>query len=124
SATLECLEYCTSRNRTGVIPVEMRFGIHSGKVVGAVVGIRKYIYDVFGSTINIASRMQSHAQPMEINMTETTYQLIKDAFICRPRSPARVKGIGEMQMYSLLGKRHPLNPASPAQDTEEPVISV
>lgn len=102
-AALEFIDFCKERNRTHPVNVQLRIGIHSGKVVGAVVGIKKYIYDVFGSTINTASRMQAHSEPMKINITDSTYELIKDHFRCTARNEIPVKGLGNVKMYFLEG---------------------
>ncbi len=78
---------------------QIRIGLHSGKVVGGVVGIRKYSYNVFGDAINTASRVEANSQPMRINISEATYQLIKGQFQFEARDPLEVKGKGLMKMY-------------------------
>ncbi|MFC1745332.1 adenylate/guanylate cyclase domain-containing protein [Candidatus Riflebacteria bacterium] len=78
---------------------EIRIGIHTGRVVGGVVGIKKYIYDVFGDTINTAARMESHSEPMKINVSETTYKLLKNDYEFFERDPLEIKGKGLMKMY-------------------------
>ncbi len=78
---------------------KIRIGIHTGKVIGGVVGIKKYIYDVFGDTINITSRIETHSEPMKINISETTYHLVKDKFKIIERGAMIVKGKGKMKMY-------------------------
>jgi len=100
-AAREIIDYCKRRNRSQAIKLHIRIGIHSGKVVGGVVGIKKYIYDVFGSTINIASRMETYSESMRINISETTYALLKTTFTCTKREAIPVKGVGKMHMYFL-----------------------
>jgi len=80
-------------------PWKIRIGIHTGKVVGGVVGVKKYIYDVFGDTINTTARMESHSEPMKINVSETTYQIVKNKFNVIERGSIPVKGKGDMKMY-------------------------
>ena len=60
----------------------MRIGIHSGPVVAGIVGMRKFTYDVWGDTVNIASRMTSNCEPGKINISGTTFNLVKDKFNC------------------------------------------
>ncbi len=78
---------------------KIRIGIHSGSVVGGIVGVKKYIYDVFGDTINTASRMESNSEPMHINISETTYKLTRNDYDFVERESTEVKGKGKMAMY-------------------------
>jgi adenylate cyclase len=100
-AALEIREYLKKRNGHSSISWKVRIGLHSGKVVGGIVGVRKYIYDVFGDTINTTSRMESNSEPMRINVSETTYLLIKDKFSFTARKPMEIKGKGMMKMFFL-----------------------
>lgn len=101
---LGMVEYLKQRNLTTELQWTLRIGLHSGDVVGGIVGIKKYIYDVFGDTINTASRMESSSLPMQINVSQSVYELIRDDFICEPRGELAVKGKGNMQMYFVKGK--------------------
>jgi guanylate cyclase len=82
----------------------LRIGIDSGPVVAGVIGRRKFIYDLWGDTVNTASRMESHGEPGEIQVTARTYALLRDRFALQPRGRIDVKGKGEMEAYLLLGR--------------------
>jgi len=93
------------RNELGQPAWDLRIGIHIGPVVAGVVGRKKYAYDIWGSTVNIASRMESNGEPGEINISAKTYSLIKDKYSCTYRGKIFAKNIGEIDMYFVEGER-------------------
>ncbi len=88
-------------------PVQIRIGINTGVVVAGVIGTKKFIYDLWGDAVNIASRMESQGEPGCIQVTEATYVRIKEHFELDERGPIPVKGKGEMTVYWLRGRRSP-----------------
>lgn len=99
--SMEIMEYLIERNKSNPNIWETRIGIHCGKLVGGVVGVRKYIYDIFGDTINVASRMEYHSDVMKINVSQEIYDQIKDDIECKKRKPIEVKGKGKLNMYYI-----------------------
>jgi class 3 adenylate cyclase len=81
-----------------------RIGINSGPVVGSIVGVQKYVYDIFGPGVNLAARMEAISDPMRITISEPTYELIKQEFICGDLGEVEVKGFGTQRLYSLDGE--------------------
>ncbi|NJK34085.1 MAG: PAS domain S-box protein [Oscillatoriales cyanobacterium SM2_2_1] len=88
-------------------PFRLRIGLNTGAAIAGVIGIKKFIYDLWGDAVNIASRMESHGLADSIQVTETTYTLLQDAYHLEPRGTISVKGKGKMSTYLLLGKRDP-----------------
>jgi class 3 adenylate cyclase len=83
---------------------EIRVGLHTGPVVAGIVGIKKFQYDIWGDTVNTASRMESSGEPGKVNISETTYQLVKDKFKSKHRGKIAAKGKGEIDMYFIESK--------------------
>lgn len=80
-----------------------RIGLHTGPLVAGVIGKKKFSYDVWGDTVNTASRMESASDPGRVNISRATYDLVKDYFECEPRGKLEVKGKGLVEMYFVNG---------------------
>jgi len=101
-AGFEILEFVNEAKRNppkNVNVFDIRIGINTGRVVAGVVGTKKFQYDIWGSTVNIAARMESNSEPGKINISENTYQYVKDKYECTYRGEIDVKNVGMMKMY-------------------------
>jgi adenylate cyclase len=103
NAALEMQEYMRKqikdRESRGEQGWELRIGIHTGPIVAGVVGKKKYAYDIWGDTVNIASRMESSSEPGKVNISSSTYNYIKGDYNCTYRGKISAKNIGEIDMY-------------------------
>ena len=93
------LNRAKERQKDGKRSFEMRIGIHTGPVIAGIVGLKKFQYDIWGDTVNIASRMESSGTVGKINISQTTYELVKDKFACGYRGEIDAKGKGMLKMY-------------------------
>jgi class 3 adenylate cyclase len=106
-AALEMQEYMKNLKETslnqGMKYWDIRIGIHTGTVIAGVVGQKKLSYDIWGDTVNIASRMESSGEGGKINISGTTYEFVRDFFVCEHRGKMPVKYKGELDMYFVKG---------------------
>lgn len=94
-------QFCQETGKT----FNIRIGINTGPVIAGIIGTKKFIYDLWGDTVNIASRMESHGLPGRIQVTEDTYKLLKNYYRFEERGRIQVKGKGEMNCYLLKNKK-------------------
>lgn len=120
-AGLEIQEYINDNNNRraakGLPPWDIRIGIHIGPVVAGVVGKKKYAYDIWGSTVNIASRMESNGAAGEINISAPMYEIVKERFRCVHRGKIYAKNVGDIDMYFVQNPKLLI-----AQNTEQDII--
>jgi len=95
------VRFHTEKNQS----VSMRTGIHTGPAVAGVIGIKKFIYDVWGDTVNTASRMESHGIGGQIQVSHATYKVLKDKYILKKRGSIEIKGKGKLTTYWLQRKK-------------------
>jgi class 3 adenylate cyclase len=100
---LLCLRYLKRRNETQKIKWRCRIGLAPGPVIGSVVGIQKYVYDIFGPGINLAARLEALAGPMEILFSEEMHPRLHAQFQIEERGETELRGFGPRQIYRLLG---------------------
>ena len=97
----ECAKNCLPEGADH--DLRLRIGISSGPVVAGVIGRRRFLYDLWGDTVNMASRMESHGTPDEIQITRSTFELLRDDFVLQPIGLVEVKGKGEVETWRLVG---------------------
>lgn len=98
---LRMRRYLERRNAAHPETWECRIGINSGPVIGSLVGVQKYVYDIFGPGVNLAARMENYAEPMTITLTEDTYHLLSNSFVCSEIGEHDIKGFGPKLLYTL-----------------------
>ena len=103
-AALRMRRYLERRNAAHATRFECRVGIGTGPVIGSIVGIQKYVYDVFGPAVNLASRLERLSAPMQITVCEPTYALLREQFVLSEREVCEIKGFGTRRLYILEGE--------------------
>jgi len=102
AAAIEIRDFMANRKKElGNETFAVRVGINSGNVVAGIVGLRKFAYDIWGDAVNIAARMEQNSEPGKINISDTTYQLVKDKYACVYRGKIEAKNKGGIDMYYL-----------------------
>jgi class 3 adenylate cyclase/tetratricopeptide (TPR) repeat protein len=107
-AGLEILEFLSSlhtHNPSNIHPFNIRIGINTGPVIAGVVGKSKFQYDIWGDAVNIASRMETTCEPNKVNISESTYNLVKDKFTFEYRGNLEIKNRGKINMYYVTGSK-------------------
>jgi guanylate cyclase len=102
---LEMRDYIATHTFRNGQRVNFRMGINSGSMIAGVIGRRKFVYDIWGDAVNVASRMESHGLGGAVQITRATYELIKDEFVCEPRGTVNVKGKGEMEVWLVISAK-------------------
>ena len=119
---LDMVEATSPTGAVGDLGLQLRIGINSGPVVAGVIGRKRFLYDLWGDAVNIASRMESQGTPGQIQITAATCDLIEADFVCEPRGTVTVKGKGEMETWYLVGRRAAAE--DPADDPAEGAAAV
>lgn len=97
-ASFDIIDFINKRKQEGGL-FEIRIGLNSGAVVSGIVGTNKFAYDIWGDTVNIASRMESNSENGKINISSSTFSLVNEKFQCEPRGKILAKGKGEIEMF-------------------------
>ena len=104
NAALEIKSFVEKRKSKGGL-FDIRIGLNSGAVVAGIVGVKKFAYDIWGDTVNMASRMESNCPAGKINISEATFQLVKNNFFCIHRGQIKAKNKGLVDMYFVGNKK-------------------
>ena len=92
------------KTQLGDATFDMRIGVHTGSVVAGIVGVKKFAYDIWGDTVNLAARMEQNGEPGKVNISQSTYDLVKDKFHCEYRGEIVAKNKGKLKMYFAVEK--------------------
>ena len=92
-------EQINNSRGTKNISFDCRIGIHTGPVIAGIVGTKKFAYDIWGDTVNIASRLESNGESGKVNISQSTYEIVKDRYECKHRGIIAIKNRGEIDMY-------------------------
>ena len=98
----------------GIADLRLRIGVHTGPVIGGVIGRRKFAFDIWGETVNIASRLESHGIPGRVNVSAATWRAVEGVFDAERRGPIHLRGYGPLDTYTISGHLSELRPETSA----------
>jgi adenylate cyclase len=105
---LDVIEEVSAYGRERGYPLTLRVGIHTGEVISGVIGLKKFSYDLWGETVNLASRLEAQSEAGQIQVSEATYRRLRSRYCFKPRGPINVRGIGEISTFFLVGRDLPV----------------